>query len=825
MYQLIDATATDIFSHSYPILTNNPTTWDPRLRTGVRTGAGRSGKRRTDSVRILMICHIHGHYGAIASRYSASDSDWRWLRQISVRAKKAWEEALRPNNFGDWSLTRLCILPEPISNAASPVMNGPEKRAIYQDASIPVPARVADLLSPFGSYQNPAYLAAATIEDVILQFQKNNSLQIPLINVADSVNGVTLLNTTLFPATLSMGQSWNIDLYGKVVDAMSKENRAVGIHWVLSPELDLAREPRYGRVGEMYGEDRYHVGRFGVAYVKNMQATDSEGFSRVATTVKHWIYGSSLGGINEARIIGGMNDFYNVYSYPYMAVFQETNPMALMPSYSSYDDVPMTTNIQYTKNFLRGPTKFDGVIISDYAAITQVLTTQHTAKNIQDAGLKALEATVDHEIGPPDQSGMGALTTLSNNPTVVAAVREAARRVLTLKFLTKTFDEPVPDLKKLNSSLRTADTMQTNMDITRESMVLLKNDGILPLQSSLLSKVAVIGPMADIINPGSYAASDYYTGSTILTGIKKISSNVVFSRGCFRNNDTNFAAMKAEAVSNAKSATLAVVTLGSVAEIVDTNENDRTDGEGFDHADLDFPGPQNELLQAIVETGTPVVLIISGGQAFTMEYAANATKAILHTFLQGELGGDAVAEILTGKTNPSGKLSVSIPRLSSALPIYYNYINSDRKQVGWQVYSDYQTPELNRVPLYPFGYGLSYTKFSISGVSVTNNTSTRDSITVKATIQNTGTVQGKEVVQVYFNQFAPDIERPVKNLIRFAKVDLEPGASTTVSFSIAVSEMGYFVNGIEKVDADQYTIFVGSSSDNADLIATTIAVH
>jgi beta-glucosidase len=643
--------------------------------------------------------------------------------------------------------------------------------------------------------------------------------------VADSVNGVTLLNTTLFPATLSMGQSWNIDLYEKVVDAISRENRAVGVHWVLSPELDLAREPRYGRVGEMYGEDRYHVGRFGIAYVKSMQATDSEGFSRVAATVKHWIYGSSLGGINEARILGGINDFYNVYSFPYMAVFQETTPMALMPSYASYDDVPMTTNIQYTQNFLRTLSKFEGVIISDYAAISQILSTQHTAKNIQDAGLKALAATVDHEIGPPEQSGMGALATLSTNPEVVAAVREAARRVLTLKFLTKTFEEPTPDLTKLNSTLRTAETMQTNLEITRESIVLLKNDGILPLQSSLLSKVAVIGPMADIINPGSYAASDYHTGSTILTGIKKISPNVVFSRGCFRNNDTNFDAMKAEAISNAKSATLAIVTLGSVAEIVDTNDNDRTDGEGFDHADLNFPGPQNELLQAIVETGTPVVLIVSGGQAFTMEYAANATNAILHTFLQGELGGDAIAEILTGKTNPSGKLSVSIPRLSSALPIFYNYINSDRKQVGWQVYTDYQSPELDRLPLYPFGYGLSYTEFEISNVSVTNNTSTTGSITVEATVKNTGAVQGKEVIQVYFNQFAPDIERPVKNLIRFAKVDLEPGASTTVSFDIAVSEMGYFVNGVKQVDADQYTIFVGSSSNDVDLTATKIMVQ
>lgn len=221
----------------------------------------------------------------------------------------------------------------------------------------------------------------------------------------------------------------------------------------------------------------------------------------------------------------------------------------------------------------------------------------------------------------------------------------------------------------------------------------------------------------------------------------------------------------------------------------------------------------------------PVVVVISGGQAFTMEYASANANAILHTFLQGELGGVALAEILTGETNPRGGLTVSIHQYSAALPIYYNYMPGDRKEVGWQVFTDYQAPQMDRLPHYPFGYGLSYTEFTISDVSVTNNTTTSGSLAVQATVTNIGAVQGKEVVQVYYSQTAPVIERPVKNLIRFTKVDLAPGASMTVQFSISADEPGYFVNGVKQVDADDYTFFVGSGSDDADLTALEVAIN
>lgn len=575
----------------------------------------------------------------------------------------------------------------------------------------------------------------------------------------------------------------------------------------------------------MYGEDWFHVAQFGIAYVDHMQAADERGFVRVATCVKHWIYGSGLVGINEAPIPGGLNDFWNVYAAPYLAVFKNSDHLTLMPSYSSYGHVPMHSNVHLTRDVIRDALEFDGVIISDWAGITQLHTTQFTAKDIEVAGIQALNITIDHEIGPLANSGMEALTNLSSNQAIADHVTEAARRMLHLKFITRTFEQPVPDLSKINSTLRSKAHQETNLEMTRESMVLLKNDGILPLSKSLLEHIAVIGTMADAINPGHYAGSDYIFGSTILDGVREISNHVSYSKGCYRANYTDFEELRAEAVAAAKGAKVAILALSSASVSFDsTNPYDRTDGEGYDHADLDFPGPEVDLLKAIVETGTPVIVVISGGQVFTMEYAAANASAIVHTWLQGELGVHALAEILTGETNPSAKLSVSIPRLSSAVPVYYNYLPMERK-VPAQMDYDWQFPLINRTARYPFRFGLSYTTFSVSDVGVSGRgVSLGGAVSISLVLTNTGDRKGKEVVQVYFRQAYPAIERHVKNLVRFSKVELDSGESKTMGFAIPVSELGYYVNGERRVDPDTYTFFVGTSSDDDDLSTLKVTV-
>lgn len=678
-----------------------------------------------------------------------------------------------------------------------------------------------------GDYMNSAPIVAEVMSGVIASRQAANRLGIPLINVADSVNGVTLLNTTLFPASLSMASTWNLPLFSEVIDAISIENRAVGVHWVFSPELDLAREPRYGRVGETYGEDPYLVSRFGVTYVKAMQALDGQGFARVATTIKHFIYGSSTGGINQASMVGGVNDFWNTYAKPFVAVLSEAAPFALMPSYAAFDRVPMHANTHYNLDILRDTLGFDGVVSSDYAGISDLYQWHHVAADITSAGLLSLQAGVGHEIGDPSLTGFGSLGSYGNDSEVEALVTEAARRMLTLKMKTRTFEQPFPDLNALNSSLRTTRHEALNLNISKESMVLLKNaEQILPLNESALSSVAVIGPFATVINAGSYAADDFITGGTILRGIQSIAKNVTYSQGCYRSNYSNYDTMKMEAVAAAKAAKVAIVALGSSSSNFDDNLLDRTDGEAYDHADLDFPGPQVDLLQAIVETGTPVILVISGGQAFTMEYAATNANAIIHTFLQGEMGGYALASILGGATNPSAKLPVSIPRASSQVPIYYNYLPSDREQKFSMVLTDWEWPATNRTPRYPFGYGLSYTTFEVSNVNAIKIgvAGTHGSILVTASLMNTGKQTGQEVLQVYFAQQTSMIERPVKNLVRFDKIKVEAGQSQNLTFEIPIHELGYYVNGEFRVDGGNYTMFVGTSSSDMDLTKVVVNV-
>ncbi|OBT77106.1 hypothetical protein VF21_05061 [Pseudogymnoascus sp. 05NY08] len=532
-----------------------------------------------------------------------------------------------------------------------------------------------------------------------------------------------------------MSSSWNIPLFSEVINAISLENRVHGVRWVYSSELDLAREPKFGRVGEMYGEDPYLVSRFGVAHVKNMQSPDANGTLRVATTVKHFVYGSSTVGVNLAPMVGGINDFYNIYSVPFRAVIKEANPAALMPSYSAYDGVPMTSNIAYTNHFLREELGWD-----------------ETAKDIQTAGIHALEASIGHEIG--GTSSFGTLATLGNNPKIASLVKTAARRMLTLKFKTGLFENPLPDLAQINSTVQSAAHLALNLNILKESMVLLKNDGILPIKTTgnLLSKVAVIGPLSTYINAGSYAADDYLTGST----------------GCFVNNDTNVDAMIADAVKTTEAAELVVLVLGSSSSNLDNIGDVRTDGEFYDHVDLGFPGPQLQLHKAIAATGVPIIFIISGGQH------------------------------------------------SGATPIYYDYLPTNRK-AGIYTPTDWQWPVLNSTARYPFGFGLSYTTSSFSNVQVSNYTSTSGNIVVRKSVKNTGNVVGQEVVQVYFGQAFPVIERPIKNLIRFTKINLEPGASQEASFTIPVEELGYYVIGKKQVYADTYTFWVISSSDDADL--------
>jgi len=573
-----------------------------------------------------------------------------------------------------------------------------------------------------------------------------------------------------------------------------------------------------------YGEDVYLIGEFTARYVKTMQERDENGFIKVACTIKHFMYGQGMGGVNTASMDGGANHLYNDLALPYIRAIQE-DPVSIMISYSSIDRVPMSMNTKLVQGMLRNEMGFEGMIMSDAMGILHLHTESRVASSHEDAAVKALKAGLQIELAPVQPACFPFLVNRSGDSEIEQLVTKAARRMLEVKFATGMFDLPLPSEEILNQTLRAEKHLEVNRQASRESLVLLQNDGILP--KSGLGKVAVLGPLADIIDAGSYGpinSANPRNGQSLRRSLeaKLGTENVFYEQGVEIDNSSDGSGINA-AVAAAQKAGLAIISLGSLSVYsYDPNVASRTDGEFFSHPDLGFPGEQQQLLDAVLDAGVPTILVLGGGQAFVLNNSTMRANAIIHSFLGGEFTGDALVETITGMVNPSGKLTISMPQAQGAFPIYYDYLPSDNVGGFAAVCSgDWTLPCLNRSdPPMAFGYGLSYTTFEISAPQV----SAGNSVEVSCTITNTGNGAGKEVVQVYYDQEYSTIELPNKRLIRFEKVDLQPGESQNVNFSIDRDEMGYYVDAKYQVDSGNYTFWIGSSSRAQDLQNTTVTL-
>ncbi|KAK1675012.1 beta-glucosidase [Colletotrichum godetiae] len=686
----------------------------------------------------------------------------------------------------------------------------------------------------FGAPQNYAHDLLPIANKVRAEQINNTRLGIPYITIADSVSGLMISGGTLFPGALSMGSTWNIPLYEQAVAVIRDENVAVGTRWVLSPEVDLAKDPRNGRNGEMFGEDSYLVGEFATHYINTMQEKDESGFVKVATTIKHWVYGSSNGGVNTASIQSGLNYILNDFAAPYVRAFREAKPLSLMISYASVDQVPMSMNKYLNRKVLREMLGYKGLIMSDAGSIRNMYTQSKVAKSFADAGLKALRGGLEHELSPRPPSVFPTLVDYSNETEVVELVDSSVRAILEIKFATGTFDLPLPSTENLNETLRNEKHLEINRKISREAIVLLQNDGTLPLQRSKVSQVALLGPYADILNTGQYAAnnaSDSSYGDTLRRSLEREigAENVDFVAGVDVLRTNNSSGIQ-DAVDAAKRAGLAVVVLGSGWGSFDNSYESlhRTDGEGFSHPHLGFPGLQQQLLDAVINAGVPTVLVLSGGQTFLLDESAKKAAAIVHTWLAGEFTADALVEILFGSVNPSGKLTITFPEADGAFPVAYEYFPSDDQGgFGTATQYDWHLPELTRYAPLRFGFGLSYTTFNISSVFLQCHSASssgtvsqcdkNSQVTVSATVTNTGSMDGQEVVQLYYRPEYSQIEYPVMKLIRFEKIEVVAGSSKQVSLTVPYTELGYFVDGEWQVETGLYNFWIGNSSKTQDL--------
>lgn len=566
------------------------------------------------------------------------------------------------------------------------------------------------------------------------------------------------------------------------------------------------------------------------AYVKTMQERDEYGV-KVATTIKHFLYGQSNGGVNTASIEAGINYIFNTIGAPFIKVIKEAHPLSLMSSYAAYDGVPMAANHYLLQEILRKQMGFEGVIMSDALAIPWLYEHQHVASSHLEAGKAALRAGHQLELSPAQPAVFPLLASAVNETDIAELIDEAVLNLLKLKFMTGEFDRPLPDLETLDATIRSPAHLDTCRNISRESIVLLQNDGLLPLAENKSQNIAIIGPFADIVDPGSYAAaltSSNTSGKTLRQSLVAEfgEANVDYVQGVDIVDTIDSSGIEA-AVASAKSAGLAILSVGSLSTSTeDSLFEKRTDGEFFSHPNLGFPGLQQQLVDAILDLDIPTIMVLSGGQAFALSNSTLRANAVIHSFLGGEFTGESLVEIIQGYISPSGKLPVSLPQATGAWPVAYNLKSGDYYHGTASLlsfpYDDWSLPSLLRTSPMPFGFGLSYTNMSVATPDVTI---TNGSATFITCVTNTGDRAGQEVVQLYFRKsFTRVVETANKQLVRFEKLSLEAGESRNVTMTVDIEELGYYANMEHIVEAGLYYFWVGTSSRMEDLQAVNVTM-
>jgi len=640
---------------------------------------------------------------------------------------------------------------------------------------------------------------------------------IPAAVHGESLHGAMADNGTSFPQCVGLGATFNKDLMTEIVTQIGKEAHANGVTMTYAPNVDLSRDPRWGRVEENYGEDPYLTSCMGVAYVKALQAQG------VSACPKHYIaHGSPESGINLAPVHAGEREFYETMSVPFEKAVKEGKAEGIMPAYSEWDGEPIHASRRLLTHLLRDKWGFDGQVVSDYGAVKMLTTFQRVAPDALAAGKMALNAGVDVEA--PQVYGFGAELEEAVRSGVVSEklVDDAVRRILKHKFEKGLFENPYAD-EEAQKENRNSYALALARRAAQESCVLLKNEGLLPLSDSV-GKVALIGPNADNPQLGGYTVREGIEHTVTLRQalLERLGEQrLLFARGCTTAGGSD--EQLSEAVEAAKQAQVAIVVLGDNSNFFGgigwgDSELDGTVavtcGEGFDTHTLDLPGRQQELLEAVCDTGTPVVLVMESGRPYAICWAKEHVNAILQAWYPGEQGGYGVADVLFGDTDASGRLPITFPRSVGHIPCFYNHKVSAKgyyKKRGTpeQPGRDYvfETPDA----LFGFGEGLSYTTFAYSDLTVSAAGKAGDPVQVTVTVENTGDRRGCEVVQLYITDRFCRITPFVRQLRGFEKLWLEPGEQKTVTFNLGFEDFAFINENMEReVEPGEFVIRVGT---------------
>jgi len=643
-------------------------------------------------------------------------------------------------------------------------------------------------------------------------------LGIPILMHEESLHGYVARGATSFPQAIGLASSWDPALVERVFSVAAREMRARGATLALAPVVDVARDPRWGRIEETYGEDPYLVGTIGLAAIRGFQGTTVPlPADKVMVTLKHMTgHGQPENGTNVGPAQVSERILRENFFPPFERAVKEANVRSVMPSYNEIDGVPSHGNSWLLNDVLRGEWGFKGATVSDYYAIREMITRHHLFSDIKDAAERAIKSGVDSET--PDGEAYKHLPELVRSGRVPQEmVDNAVRRMLRLKFESGLFENPYPDIATAEAKTATPDAVALAREAAQRSIVLLKNErGLLPLDARGIHRVAVLGTHARNTPIGGYSDEPKHVVS-VLEGLQNAAQGrfaVDYAEGvrltetrCWSCDEVKLVTadvnrkLIAEAVETAKQADVVVMVLGDNEQLSREAWADQHLG---DRSSLELVGQQNDLARAVLALGKPTVVVLLNGRPLSINYVAENAPAILEGWYLGQETGNAVADVLLGKVNPGGKLPVSIARHVGQLPIYYNYKPSARR--GYL----FDTTR----PLYPFGYGLSYTSFEIGAprfgrASIRKN----ENATVDVDVTNTGKRAGDEVVQLYVRDDEASVTRPVIELKRFQRVTLKPGERRTISFTLKPEDLALWNLQMKRVvEPGTFTISAGPNS-------------
>lgn len=630
---------------------------------------------------------------------------------------------------------------------------------------------------------------------------EESRLGIPLLFGLDVIHGYR----TIFPIPLATASSWDPELVTAIETIAAREARAAGVHWTFAPMVDIARDPRWGRIVEGAGEDPHLGAIMAAARVKGFQGDDLAAPDRLLACLKHYVaYGAPVGGRDYNSVDMSERSLREIYLPPYQAGVA-AGAGTVMSAFNLLNGVPTTANTFTINHLLRGELGFDGLIVSDWNSVGELIEHGYAADGPEAARL-ALAATIDLDM-MGDIYARHLADLVRAKVVAEESLDAAVRRVLRAKFMLGLFENPYADPAAEQAVMLRDDHVAAARDAARKSMVLLKNDGALLPLSPNIGSIAVIGPLAD--DRTNQLGAWHTLGRpddavTVLAAIRQRvapTTTVTYAQGSsvVGLERDGFAA----AVEAARSAEVAIVVLG---------EREFETGEAASRVFLDLPGVQQELIEAVHGTGTPLVAVLMSGRPLTISWLAENVPAILLAWHPGIQGGNAVADLLWGDVNPSGKLAVTFPRSVGQVPIYYGHDITGRPPTDQRFTSKYL--DAPNTPLYPFGHGLSYTTFAYDKLRLSADTIARDgTVEVSAVVTNTGHVAGEEIAQLYVRDPVASVVRPVKELAGFTKVRLAPGEERTVQFTLGPRALGFYDQHMRwVVEPGVFHVWIGWSS-------------